>query len=66
MLIESFDKFGACSMNLGKMVTFVVKLLTDQNQFVREKALVCLIEVYKTVGDRLRNELKKKQLPEEK
>ncbi|CAF0708571.1 unnamed protein product [Brachionus calyciflorus] len=66
LLGESFDKFGANNMNLPKMVTFVVKLFTDQNQFVREKALACLIEIYKTVGDRLRNELKKKQLPEEK
>lgn len=66
LLVESFEKFGASNMHLGKMVTFVVKLMADQNQFVREKALYCLVEVYKTVGDRLRNELKKKQLPEEK
>lgn len=48
------------------MVIHILKLLTDSNQMVRDKALETLIEVYRHVGDKLRNDLRKKQLPEAK
>ncbi len=38
----------------------------DANQFVRDKSFETIIEIYKHVGDKLRADLKKKQLPEAK
>ncbi len=48
------------------MVTYLVKLLSDANASVRDKALDSLIEMYRHVGDKLRIELRKKQIPEAK
>jgi CLIP-associating protein 1/2 len=59
-------RFGASNMHLGKIVTNMVKLLTDANQVVRDKAFETFVELYRHVGDRLRNELRKKQIQEAK
>ena len=53
-------------MHIAKIITHLVKLLTDPNQLIRDKTLETLIEVYKYVGDKLKAELRKKQLPEAK
>jgi CLIP-associating protein 1/2 len=66
LLEDTLNKFGAQNLQLNKLVTSIVKLLGDANQFVRDKSFETIIEIYKHVGDRLRMDLKKKQLPEAK
>lgn len=65
IIIFSF-RFGSGNLQLNKIVTHIVKLLSDANQAVRDKSLEALIEIYKYVGERLRNDLRKKNIPEGK
>jgi len=53
-------------LQLSKIVTYIVKLLSDANQAVRDKSLEALIEIYRHVGEKLRLDLRKKAIPEAK
>ena len=66
MFIETMSKFGVGNLQMNKMVTYVVKLSTDVNQSIKDASFECLVEMYKHMGDRLRVDLKKRQLPETK
>jgi hypothetical protein len=44
----------------------VVKLLGDTNQMVRDKALNTIMEMYRFSGEKMRVEIRKKQIPEAK
>lgn len=66
LLDESLNKFSSSQLQLNKIVTHIVKLLSDANQAVRDKSLDTLIEIYRHVGERLRIDLRKKQIPEAK
>lgn len=59
-------RFGASGLQLNKLVTHIVKLLSDANEAVRDRSLETLIEIYRHVGERLRLDLKKKLVPEAK
>jgi CLIP-associating protein 1/2 len=61
------QRYGAHSLPICKILTSVVKLLSsDSNQMVRDKSLNTILEMYKHVGEKLRGELRKKQMPEAK
>ena len=64
--IKLQNRFGASGLQLNKIVTQIIKLLSDANQAVRDQSLQTLIEIYRHVGERLRLDLKKKLIPEAK
>jgi CLIP-associating protein 1/2 len=66
LLIDTYRKFGAGNLQITKLLTYIVKLSTDTNQQIKDASFECLIEIYRHVGEKLRVELKKKQLPETK
>ena len=51
---------------MNKIVTHITRLLADANQAVRDKSLETLVQIYCHVGERLRQDLKKKLIPEAK
>lgn len=59
-------RFGTKDLQLNKLITYLVKLLNDQSIQIRDHSILLLIEIYKYTGDKLRIELKKKQVPEQK
>jgi hypothetical protein len=66
LLDETLRRHYAHHLPVSKLLTHVVKLLGDQNQMVRDKSLETILEMYKYCGEKLRNEIKKKQIPEAK
>ena len=66
LLRETFHKFGASNLPITKLLTHMAKLLGDQNQVVRDKSLETILEMYKYVGEKLRPELRKRQIPDAK
>jgi len=61
MFLFSFRRHGAQSISVSRLIPSIVKLLSDPYQNVREAALNTLVEIYRHVGDRLRQDLIKKQ-----
>ncbi len=53
-------------MQISKIIPHIVKLLSDTNQLIRDKSLETLLEIYKHAGDKIRNDLRKRQIPEAK
>lgn len=51
---------------MNKIIPYIVKLLGDTNQQIRDKSLETLLEIYKHVGEKLRIDLRKRQIPEPK
>lgn len=66
LLDDTLNRFGIRDLQYSKILTLLVKLSTDQSQAVRDKSFQSLIELYRYVGENLRVELRKKQLPEAK
>lgn len=64
--LNRYFSFGAHPLHIGKIIPYIVKLLSDTNQQIREKSFETLLELYRHVGDRLRNDLHKRQIPEAK
>lgn len=59
----SFFRYGTQAVSVKPFVTPIVVLLGDPTAVVREAAFQTLIEIYKHVGDRLRTDLLKKDVP---
>ncbi|XP_052685932.1 CLIP-associating protein 1-like isoform X1 [Crassostrea angulata] len=59
-LQNTVNTYGARSLQLSKIVPSICKLLDDQNSQVRETAIMTLAEVYRHVGERVRQDLAKK------
>lgn len=59
----SFFRYGTQSVAVKSFISPIVVLLGDPNGAVREAAIQTLVEIYKHVGDRLRNDLLKKEVP---
>ncbi|GAB1609449.1 CLIP-associating protein 1-B-like isoform X4 [Argonauta hians] len=62
-LQNTINTYGARSLQLNKAVPSIIKLLEDQNAQVREAAVTTLVEIYRHVGERVRYDLAKKELP---
>ncbi|XP_078333523.1 CLIP-associating protein 1-like isoform X5 [Crassostrea virginica] len=62
-LQNTVNTYGARSLQLSKIVPSICKLLDDQNSQVRETAITTLAEVYRHVGERVRQDLAKKGIP---
>uniref|UniRef100_A0A671QQY8 CLIP-associating protein 2 n=1 Tax=Sinocyclocheilus anshuiensis TaxID=1608454 RepID=A0A671QQY8_9TELE len=55
--------YGAQPLSLSKFVPHLCSLTGDQNPQVREAAITTLVEVYRHVGERVRADLNKRDLP---
>ncbi|KAK3106105.1 hypothetical protein FSP39_012814 [Pinctada imbricata] len=62
-LQNTINTYGSRSLQLSKMVPSICKLLDDQNSQVREQAIYTLTEIYRHVGERVRQDLAKKGIP---
>ncbi|CAF0975373.1 unnamed protein product [Rotaria sp. Silwood1] len=66
LLIRSLNEFGASTIQLGKLVPLICKLVSDSNGTVRQQATDTLVEIYRHVGDKVRNDIAKRDIPEAK
>lgn len=57
-----FNRHGAHSVTLSKFTPSIVKLLSDPAVTVRDTAFTSIVDLYKHVGDKLRNDLQKRNL----
>lgn len=62
-LQNTINTYGARSLQLNKAVPSIIKLLEDQNAQVRDAAMNTLVEIYRHVGERVRCDLARKDLP---
>ncbi|XP_043074489.1 CLIP-associating protein 2 isoform X34 [Puntigrus tetrazona] len=62
-LVATLNAFGAQPLSLSKFVPHLCSLTGDQNPQVREAAITALVEVYRHVGERVRADLSKRDLP---
>ncbi|XP_050425014.1 CLIP-associating protein 1 [Adelges cooleyi] len=60
LLLTTVEEFGTNCITISKIVPMIVKLLSDPNVQVRHKAFETLVELYKHVGEKLRNDIQKK------
>ncbi|KAL2080409.1 hypothetical protein ACEWY4_024202 [Coilia grayii] len=65
-LVATLNTYGAQSLGLSKTVPFLCTLTGDQNPQVREAAITTLVEVYRHVGERVRADLNKSGLPQQR
>ncbi|XP_031442069.1 CLIP-associating protein 2 isoform X2 [Clupea harengus] len=65
-LVATLNTFGAKPLSLSKIVPFLCTLTGDQNPQVREAAIVSLVDVYRHVGERVRADLSKSGLPQQR
>ncbi|XP_065332727.1 CLIP-associating protein 1-B isoform X4 [Cloeon dipterum] len=61
-LQRTLREHGSNSLSVSKLVPAVAKLLSDPVASVRDTAFVTMVEIYRHVGERLRQDLVKKQL----
>lgn len=62
-LVATLNAFGAQPLSLSKIVPHLCSLTGDQNPQVREAAILTLVEVYRHVGEKVRVDLNKRDLP---
>ncbi|XP_039536993.1 CLIP-associating protein 2 isoform X26 [Pimephales promelas] len=62
-LVATLNVFGAQPLSLSKFVPHLCSLTGDQNPQVREAAISSLVEVYRHVGEKVRVDLIKRDLP---
>ncbi|XP_059412318.1 CLIP-associating protein 2 isoform X29 [Carassius carassius] len=62
-LVATLNAFGAQTLSLSKFVPHLCSLTGDQNPQVREAAITTLVEVYRHVGEKVRADLNKRDLP---
>ncbi|KAG8195481.1 hypothetical protein JTE90_010785 [Oedothorax gibbosus] len=61
LLQQTLDLFGSTSLTISRLMPSLVKLLGDPNSQVRDTAMTTLVHVYKHVGERLRQDVSKRQ-----
>jgi len=67
LLLLTIEEFGANCIAISKIVPMIIKLLSDPNVQVRQKAFETLVDLYKHVGDKLRVDIQKKySIPQSK
>ncbi|XP_048057653.1 CLIP-associating protein 2 isoform X43 [Megalobrama amblycephala] len=62
-LVATLNAYGAQPLSLSKFVPHLCSLTGDQNPQVREAAISTLVEVYRHVGEKVRVDLNKRDLP---
>uniref|UniRef100_A0A8C1Z4T5 Cytoplasmic linker associated protein 2 n=1 Tax=Cyprinus carpio TaxID=7962 RepID=A0A8C1Z4T5_CYPCA len=62
-LVATLNAYGAQPLSLSKFVPHLCSLTGDQNPQVREAAMTSLVEVYRHVGEKVRIDLNKRDLP---
>ncbi|XP_034950078.1 CLIP-associating protein 1-A isoform X2 [Chelonus insularis] len=60
LLTTILAEYGADEMVLSAVVPSIVKLLSDPNEKVRETAVNTIVNIYRHVGERFRNDLQRK------
>ncbi|XP_012939187.1 CLIP-associating protein 1-A, partial [Aplysia californica] len=65
-LQSTINRYGARCLQLSKIVPDICRLLDDPSPQVREAAVSSLVEIYRHVGDRVRNDLKSKGLSQQR
>jgi len=67
LLLLTIEEFGANCIAISKIIPMIVKLLSDPNVQVRQKAFETLVDLYKHVGEKLRVDIQKKySIPQSK
>lgn len=62
-IVNTLNEYGTQSLSLKAYIQPIVILLSDPTSTVRDAAIQTLVEIYKHVGDRLRVDLRKKDVP---
>lgn len=62
-LVNTLNEYGATGLSVKPHIQPIVALLGDPTVVVRDAALQTLVEIYKHVGDKLRIDLRKKEVP---
>jgi len=67
LLLLTIEEFGANCISVSKIIPMIIKLLSDPNVQVRQKAFETLVDLYKHVGEKLRVDIQKKySIPQNK
>ncbi|CAF1338152.1 unnamed protein product [Rotaria magnacalcarata] len=66
LLVQTLNKFGASTIQLNKLVPLICKLVSDSNGNVRQQAIDTLVEIYRHVGEKVRGDIAKRDIPEAK
>jgi len=67
LLLLTIEEFGANCITISKIIPMIIKLLSDPNVQVRQKAFETLVDLYKHVGEKLRVDIQKKySIPQNK
>lgn len=62
-IVSTLNEYGTQALVVKAYIPPIVQLLGDPHVSVREAALQTLVEIYKHVGDKLRTDLKKREVP---
>jgi len=67
LLLLTIEEFGVNCISVSKIIPMIIKLLSDPNVQVRQKAFETLVDLYKHVGEKLRVDIQKKySIPQSK
>ncbi|XP_052861682.1 CLIP-associating protein [Anopheles cruzii] len=62
-IVSTLNEYGTQSLTVKVYIPPIVSLLGDPSPTVRDAAIQTLVEIYKHVGDKLRTDLKKREVP---
>lgn len=62
-IVNALNEYGTQSLSVKMYIQPIVLLLGDPAPTVRDSAIQTLVEIYKHVGDKLRTDLRKKEVP---
>ncbi|KAM9199768.1 CLIP-associating protein 2 isoform 3-T3 [Mergus octosetaceus] len=62
-LIATLNIYGAQSLSLSKLVPHLCAAFGDLNSQVRDAAILAIIEIYRHVGEKVRIDLTKREIP---
>ncbi|XP_041774301.1 CLIP-associating protein isoform X6 [Anopheles merus] len=62
-IVSTLNEYGTQSLSVKMYIPPIVSLLGDPAPTVRDAAIQTLVEIYKHVGDKLRVDLKKREVP---
>ncbi|XP_065094586.1 CLIP-associating protein isoform X2 [Ochlerotatus camptorhynchus] len=62
-IINALNEYGTQSLSVKMYIQPIVLLLGDPTPTVRDAAVQTLVEIYKHVGDKLRTDLRKRDVP---
>ncbi|XP_053677219.1 CLIP-associating protein [Anopheles nili] len=62
-IVSTLNEYGTQALSVRMYIAPIVSLLGDPTPTVRDAAIQTLVEIYKHVGDKLRVDLKKREVP---